>query len=69
MKWKMTMVARRFRDPKTNVPKEELACGHVRTDPALYYNNETAFKIRRALESIAPELPVKARCYKCAKEN
>jgi len=68
MKWKLTTVVRRFR-AENGVPKEELACGHVRTDPALYYDNETAFKIKRLAESINPEQPIKARCYKCAKEN
>ena len=65
-RFKMTTVVERFRDPKTNVPKERLACGHIRTDPALYYDNETAFKIKRAFEAISPTTPIKARCYKCA---
>ena len=64
--YKMTTVVERFRDPATNVRKERLACGHVRTDPALHYEGETAFKIKRLAESMS-DVPAKARCYRCAK--
>lgn len=65
-RFKMTTVVERFRDSKTNVPKERLACGHIRTDRILWDENVTASKIKRAFESISPEAPIKARCYKCA---
>jgi hypothetical protein len=65
-KYKMTTVVERFRDPDTNVRKERLACGHVRTDPALHYEGEMAFKIKRLAEAMS-DTPVKARCYRCAK--
>lgn len=69
MPYKMTTVVRRFNDPKNNVPRELLACGHVRTDPILYHENEAAFKIKRLLEILSPNIPIKARCHQCAKKQ
>ena len=66
--FKMTTVVDRFKHPETGVPKERLACGHIRTDPALYYDNEKAFQIKRLSEAMSPECPIKARCYRCATE-
>ena len=63
----MTTVVERFKDHR-GVPKERLACGHVRTDPELFYNS-LAFRIKRASEIISSEIPIKARCYKCVRKT
>ena len=68
-RWKMTTVVERFLDPKNQVPRERLACGHVRTDPMFNYGNEKALQIKRAFETLSPGTPVKARCYKCAPDR
>lgn len=64
-KYKFVTVVERFNDPKNGVPRERLSCGHVKTDRILWDENVTAFKIKRAFESMFPEKPIKARCYKC----
>lgn len=67
-RYKIVTVVERFEDEK-RIPRERLSCGHVRTDPVLFYSNETAFKIKRLAETINNKNPIKARCYKCGKEN
>lgn len=62
----MVQIVERFRDPVTNVPKERLACGHIKTDPSLHYSNEKAFAVGRIGQAISGQLP-KARCWKCAR--
>ncbi len=51
----------------------ELCCGHVKRDPWDVYSNETAVRVRAAVNALAAELGEpedrKVRCYVCGKAN
>jgi hypothetical protein len=68
--YKMVTVLERYTDEK-GIPREKLSCGHERIDPITYYGGEMTFKMKRLFEAINPDLsmPIKGRCYKCAKEE
>lgn len=71
--WKVVTVVERFAQEKQydgrkyEIRMERLSCGHVRKDPVNFYENETAFKIKRIFEQVS-DSPPKARCYECARD-
>jgi hypothetical protein len=61
--FKIRNVVREFKDEK-GIPRLELSCGHIKTDPMLWYGNEVAKQIR-VLGLKLGGLTRTVRCYEC----